>query len=111
MYWHGRVRFVNEHRGAWELMQLAETRRLVCSQCFEELYGGSDYDWSVPKRGEKPEIGAPELGQMVMRRNDLFRVFAGKNKRFPVDIHRLLNDVGVWQHNEDMPQPKGICRL
>jgi hypothetical protein len=92
-------------------MQFTKTGRLVRSKRFEELHCGCDNDRRVPKRSQKPKIGAPELGQMVVRRYDLIRVFTWENERFLVNIHGLLNDVGVWQHNEDMTQPKRNRRL
>ena len=108
---HGRVRFVNEDCGAGKLMQLAKTSRLVCSESFKKLHGGRNNNGRVPERGKKPEIDTFEFRLMVMGRNNLFRVLSGKYKGLPVHIYRLLNDIRVWQNDENMSKSQLHGRL
>jgi hypothetical protein len=103
------VGFVDKNRGARGLVQLTRPGGLTGSERFEELDRGCDDDRSVPERGQKAEIGALKLRLVMMSCNYLLRLFTRKNKCLPVYINRLLNDVRVRQHDEDMLSPSATA--
>jgi hypothetical protein len=105
------VRFIDKHRRPGELVQFPETVGLLTSESLEELNRRCNNDGRFPKRGEVPKIWLFELGVVMMRRDDLLWIFAGKDERLAVHLHGFLNNVRKGHNNEDVSQSQRMCCL
>ena len=96
--------FVDEYRRASQLVQFAQSGRIVGCERLEKLDSGNNHDRSVPPESIVPGLNALEVGTVVMSGHDLIPCLAFECQCIPINTDRLVDDVGEWKHDEDAAQ-------